>query len=204
MGLFSRRKAGPAPDIEEPRAEPARELTLAPPTGAGATQDMVAKAAGELLAGTVMSRIQADVALIAKRLDEQNGNMHALNLALGDFREKLVVPLKAELAHLRYGMGPKVEQTTTELAMFVTHLDKVLGGILEAQGWSKERVAQYRSDTGLDSVDAPRAAEFNAYAETIESNRILAEQNQRLLARLQELEKPKKKARTRPKAVRRG
>lgn len=151
----------------------------------------------EHLPSTAYSRMHADVMAILKVTQEQNQHTHALNVAMGEFKEKLIVPLKEELAALRYNMGAKVEQTTTELSVFVTHLDKLLKLMLKAQGWSDNKIDNYREQFGLNSVDVPRAAEFNAYAAQVKelSDRcaMFADQNERLLRQIKRLKIKKKR-----------
>jgi len=158
----------------------------------------VAQSEAQYLVATTISRMEANVGALVRRFEEHVGNQDKLNRALGDFREKLVIPLAEELKHLRYGMGAKVEQTTTELAGIVNHLDKALTAIFKAQGWSDEQISAYKTQYGLDSISAPRAAEFAAYAERIAGlreeyekllaqNALLIEQNQRLAAEIERL-----------------
>lgn len=156
---------------------------------------MVQRMAGELIASTALSKVQADIHGLRSEAQRQAENGDKLNRAFGEFREKEIQPLREELKSLRYNMGAKVEQTTTELAAFVGRLDGIVDMLLMAQGWGPERIAEYKAQHGLDSTQAPRAAEFAAYAEQqaelkgqlqalTESNQRLAEQNERLLNRL--------------------
>ena len=152
--------------------------------------------ASEFIASTALSTIQADIRSMTQAMSEQNCNNAMLNSAMGEFKEKLLVPLKEELSALRYNLGAKVEQSTTELGAYVGGLEKVITVLLKAQGMSDGAIEQWKTNYGLDTVNAPRAAEFAAYREQTdelvqlrESNGVLTEQNQRLIERLEALEK---------------
>jgi uncharacterized coiled-coil protein SlyX len=148
-------------------------------------QEVVAQAVAEFMGNTAISRISADVSAIVKRLDEQNGHMHALNTALGEFREKLVVPLREELKFLRYNLGDKVNHTVTDLDVMVGQLDKILWGALRASGMTDEQIKAYRTEAGMQP-EAPRGFELEAQTAErealISQVRTLVAQNQRLLA----------------------
>ena len=140
---------------------------------------------GEHLLGTAITRIQSDLGAIQRQMAVQGEHMHALNEALGEFREKLVVPLRQELAYLRYNLGDRVNHATTDLSVYVERLDQVLWGALRAQGLSDADIRKYREEHGMQP-EAPRGYELEAQMRELEdlrhSNAELVAQNRRLIA----------------------
>lgn len=203
MGLFSRKDKPPYTAVER-HADYSHEH--APASTGGLLPVMHAQTerlANELIASTVVSRVQADIAGLRSEAQRQAENGDKLNRAFGEFREKEIQPLREELKALRYNMGAKVEQTTTELAAFVARLDGIVDMLLMAQGWKPEQIAAHKQQHGLDSIQAPRAAEFAAYAEgTAElrqqlqalsaSNAELVAQNERLLDQVRRTKKKRR------------
>lgn len=158
------------------------------PAQATLPANFVEQLGAQFIASTALATVQADVHTLVRRFNEHLEHMAALNTALGDFRNHLVVPLREELKHLRYNTGARVEQTTSELDVIVAHLDKLMTPLLRAQGWSDERIAQYREEHGLVMREAPRAVEFAEYRESVEKIRDeLGAQNARLLEEVRTL-----------------
>lgn len=108
------------------------ELVAAPaPAAPAGTQELMAQLVGELLVNSGMERIAARVEEVGQEVREYNANIHALNLALGEFKKGSIDPIKAELEHLRYNLGSKVEGTVTMLEKMVATLDQQLSKFMD-------------------------------------------------------------------------
>lgn len=119
------------------------------------------------LPSTEITRISTDVGILTRRFDEFVGTMHGLNTALGEFRDRQVEPIKAELRHLRYNLGSKVEQTTTQLDSVVNHLDRQINVFLKLQGKSDDEIRKFKIEAGI-APDAPTGPELEAQAALID------------------------------------
>lgn len=154
-------------------------------TSLSAEQKMVQALAGELHSGRQLDVIRSDMAAMRRDFSRLVENIDGLNKSLGDFRDKLVVPLKDELAHLRYNMGARVSQTVTNLDVYVAKLDKVIWGMLRAQGLSDDQIRAFRTENGM-SPETPTGPELEMHTRYVEGLKdqvaALVTQNERLLA----------------------
>ena len=116
------------------RSKKGSELVAPPaPAAPAGTKELMAQLVGELMVNSGMERIAARVEEVGQEVREYNANIHALNLALGEFKKGSIDPIKAELEHLRYNLGPKVEGTVTMLEKMVATLDKQLSGFMSPE-----------------------------------------------------------------------
>ena len=144
----------------------------------GNMQALMARMAGEFLASTALSTIQADINAQRRQLEAFVKNVHDLNVQLGDFRAKQVEPIKRELEYLRYNLG---DRSTTVLQTLEV-LTSRLGRTLEAGG---TRIPE-------DLANAPSMQELLASGvkanEAVEQGSFtLIEQNKRLLEEIEKL-----------------
>ena len=141
----------------------------------------------DLMLANEVTRISSEVGSLARSFDKFQSNIHELNVALGQMQQKLLVPLKDELDHLRYNTGAKVEQSTTQLNAIVNHLDRQLTTVLKAAGFSSAQVAGFKEEAGI-APNAPTGEELENEVRTREllqtSNEELIAQNQRLTAKV--------------------
>lgn len=209
--LFRRRADKPAVQTEVARAEPdqpregplaALVPTVMPERPAGlpvndpGARDMVERLATELISSTALSRIHSEVGSIARDLAAFKDNIGGLNLALGEMREKVLVPLREELKHLRYNLGDKVTLTTTNLDAMVNQLDKQIWAMLRAQGMTDDQIRGFRTAHGM-SPETPSGQELETHVAEIEalreSHQALVEQNTRLIKEIEALRGKKRR-----------
>lgn len=145
----------------------------------------------DYLPSTVASRIESNLGALNRRFDAFVDNIAGLNTALGDFRDKQVVPIKEELRHLRYNLGAKAEQTVTNLDVLVAHLDRQINVVMALQGKNPDEIAKFKEAHGIQPF-APTGQELEVQQQMNEAfkeeNFNLTEQVKRLLARIKELE----------------
>lgn len=138
------------------------------------------------LAHSVPAMLEAQ-RTIAQRFEQFVGNIAALNTALGEFKQQVMLPFREELHHLRYNTGDRMTQVCTDLDSFVSKLDQVVWGALRANGMSDDQIRRYREEHGMQP-EAPTGPELVSHLRELEalrrSNADLVVQNQRLLARL--------------------
>lgn len=150
------------------------------PAGQEATATELVAQAGE----NVPALISA-VGTIARRFEQFVDNIHQLNLAIGQFKNDVVVPFKKELEYLRYTTGDRLNHVSTDLEKYVAQLDSVMWSALRASGMSDDAIRQYRTTHGM-TPETPRGFELSAHLAELEelrrSNAELIDQNRRLLA----------------------
>lgn len=89
-------------------------------------QALMQRMAGELIASTALSRVEQQVGQTLREVREYNQNIHALNLALGEFKVRSIDPIRSELEYLRYNLGAKSEDVVTMMQKMVRALDDKL------------------------------------------------------------------------------
>lgn len=78
------------------------------------------------LAGTMLTRIEAQQTAMVAEMRQYNENIHQLNLALGEFRARSIEPIRKELEHLRYNLGSRTEDVVGMMQKMVVQLDAQL------------------------------------------------------------------------------
>lgn len=148
--------------------------------------------AQELIQNTALSRLQSDVSATKTALTQMTDNVHRMNLALGEMQEKVLEPVKKEMAFLRYNLGDKVNVTTTYMEKMVKMLDKQIWAVLRAKGMKDTQIRKFRDDHGMNPEE-PSGPELEAQQRALEdmaeSNVQLIEQNKRLLVQNEDLTK---------------
>jgi hypothetical protein len=146
------------------------------------------KTATELIraAGDSMPALAVALTTIAQRFEDSVRNADTLNRTLGEFKEQVVGPFREELRFLRFNLGDKVNQTTTNMEVMVDKLEKLITANLRSQGFSDEKILEFRVENGLDRP--PSGPELEAHVaehqELLAQVAALTAQNQRLLAQL--------------------
>lgn len=135
-------------------------------------------------AGTLLEMGQA-LQTIAARFEQGMANVHALNVGLQEFKRDLVIPFREELKHLRYTTGDRLNKTSTDLEVYVSKLDKLLWGVMRAQGMSEAAIRTFRDENGMQP-EAPRSEELEIHVDRMEAMErtieTLTKQNRRLIA----------------------
>lgn len=187
--------------------EAAGQSPLAQPSG----QDVAVQA---FTAGGEIARVRQDQADILALVKGHNANLAALNQALGDFRDKVMVPIREELKFLRYNLGDKANTTVSQMQGVLGHFDKLFVGLLKASGKDEGQIEAIRISLGIPAnlpsleqleAEGRPAVDSAAQSAAIESlmaqnQRLIeanekqrarhAEQLQTLIARIERLESP--------------
>ena len=159
-----------------------------PPQQAVASQDVRSSLfnypqpqAVQFIDGTALSRIESNVSALVSEFRKQNENTAALNAALGEFRDTLIVPLREELKNLRFNTGARVEQSSRELELITHHLGKSVRAVLKAAGMTPAQIDGYLHEHGIDFDNQVRNVDLNTYVATIQE---LREQLQKTVTEL--------------------
>lgn len=138
-------------------------------------------------AGDSVPALAQALTVIAERFETSVRSTDQLNRALGEFREAVVGPFREELRFLRFNLGDKVNHTTTNLEVMVSQLDKVIWANLRAQGFSEEKIREFRIEHGMQP-EAPKGGELELHVAEhqglIDQVAALTAQNHRLLTML--------------------
>lgn len=138
-------------------------------------------------AGDSVPALARALTVIAERFEQSVQASHQLNLAIGQFRNEIVTPLREELKYLRFNLGDKVNKTTTNMEVMVDQLDKTIWGALRASGLTDAQIREYRTEHGMNP-EAPSGQELEIHlAQTqglLDQVAALTAQNQRLMAQL--------------------
>jgi hypothetical protein len=138
-------------------------------------------------AGDSVPALATAMGIIAGRFEESVRSTDQLNRALADFKTTVMEHFRGELRFLRYNLGEKVNHTTTNLEVMVGQLDKVIWANLRAQGFSDEKIREFRIEHGMQP-EAPSGPELEMHVQQTEELlgqiAALTAQNQRLMAQL--------------------
>lgn len=118
-------------------------------------------------------------------------NLAGLNTALGDFRDKVMQPIKKELEFLRYNLGDKANATVSQMQGCLLHMDKLFDAILKMSGKDEATIRKVREELGIPR-NVPTIEElektgrpFVEYDAMLAAQQNSIEQNARLLALLE-------------------
>lgn len=109
---------------------------------------------GEFMASTALSRVQSDIGQIAADFREFKDNVGRLNSAIGEFREKAILPTLRELEYLRYNLGARSEDNIGAMSKLVHHLQSQLEVLLKSNGVNPHQ-RDAVGETPLDKMGLP-------------------------------------------------
>ena len=137
-------------------------------------------------AGDSVPALAQALTVIAERFETSVRSTDQLNRALGEFKLQIMQPFHEELRFLRFNLGDKVNQTTTNMEVMVDKLRALITAQLLAKGLTPERVQEYLIENGIDR--APSGPELEVHVAEhqglIDQVAALTAQNHRLLAQL--------------------
>jgi hypothetical protein len=138
-------------------------LPMDAPTTMPVEMQVMQRMMGEFLASTALTRVQADINQLASNYQQLQTNIHTLNAGLGDFREKVMVPIRQELEYLRYNLGARVEDNVGMLDKLTKHLTEQIDLVLRAKGVNPS-IRDAEGNTVLDRMGiAAKPSSVNPY-----------------------------------------
>jgi len=137
-------------------------------------------------AGTNVPALASALGIIAQRFEDSVRNSDALNRAIGEFKLEVIQPFREELRFLRFNLGDKVNQTTTNMEVMVDKLEQLITASLRAQGHTDAQILAFRTENGMDRAPSGEELEIHVHEheELLAQVATLTAQNQRLLAQL--------------------
>jgi hypothetical protein len=137
-------------------------------------------------AGDSVPALAQALTVIAERFETSVRSTDQLNRALGEFKEQVMHPFREELRFLRFNLGDKVNQTTTNLEVMVAQLRTLIGAELLAKGVTPAGVQKFMVEHGIDRAPSGEELEMHQaeHQELINQVAALTAQNHRLLSML--------------------
>lgn len=145
--------------------------------------------------GNELAALRAEQSGIRRMVEAHNENLAGVNRALGEFRDKVMAPIKEELGFLRYNLGDRANTTVSQMTGVLTHLDKLFEAIARMGGMDPGQIVQLREEMGIPK-EIPSLAELEAtgrpavdYDAMHSQIAQLTQQNSRLLASIERNQK---------------
>lgn len=124
------------------------------PAAAPSETAIVQRLMGEFLASTTLSALRSDVGALSRDFSQFKDNIARLNMELGTFREKAILPVLAELKYLRFNMGARTEDNIGAMSKLVHHLEAQIELLLKSRGINPHAV-DGAGETVLDKMGLP-------------------------------------------------